>query len=82
MLSVDEKGDLKCPADSNQGNGMQVYSKFLHRIKELQELQCLPILIASNFHDGNLDGFCADENHTYLPSLSEHGKLHRFTILF
>ena len=36
------EGDLKCPADSYQGNGLEVYSCFLQAKKEFHELECLP----------------------------------------
>ena len=36
-------GALKCPADSHQKNGFEVYSKFLDAVKEFEELQSLPV---------------------------------------
>ena len=36
-------GDLKCPADSHQKNGLEVYSNFLEAVKEFEELQSLPV---------------------------------------
>ena len=33
------------------------------------------LFITSKFRDGNLDDFFSHENHPWLPSISEHGKL-------
>ena len=33
------------------------------------------LFITSKFQDGNLDDFFSHENHPWLPSISEHGKL-------
>ena len=35
------EGALKCPVDSFQGNGLEVYRNFLQVVKEFQELQNL-----------------------------------------
>lgn len=34
--------DLKCPANSNQNNGLKVYSRFLDTVAEFQSLESLP----------------------------------------
>lgn len=39
------EGALKCPADSFQGNGLEVYRNFLQVVKEFQELQNLPATV-------------------------------------
>ena len=31
-------GNLKCPAKSNQGNGLEIYSRFLETVAEFQDL--------------------------------------------
>ena len=36
-------GDLRCPLDSLQGNGLEVYSKFLETLKQFKELDALPM---------------------------------------
>ena len=40
-----DKGDLKCPAYSFQGNGLEVYSNFFRSLKEFQELRELPATV-------------------------------------
>lgn len=35
-------GDLRCPADSHQKNGLEIYSSFLKVVKEYENLQCTP----------------------------------------
>ena len=35
-------GDLKCPANSNQNNGLEVYSRFLQTVAEFQDIESLP----------------------------------------
>ena len=35
-------GDLKCPTNGNQNNGLEVYSRFLKTVAEFQDLESLP----------------------------------------
>ena len=35
--------DLKCPADSHQKNGLEVYTTFLDVLEEFRELEALPV---------------------------------------
>ncbi len=35
-------GNLKCPAESNQKNGLEVYRNFLHSVEEFEAVQSLP----------------------------------------
>ena len=41
-------GDLRCPLDSLQGNGHEVYSKFLIAVKEFEEIDALPVKLTFN----------------------------------
>ena len=41
--------DLKCPADSLQGNGLEVYSNFLTVVEEFRELDALPVNVTINY---------------------------------
>ena len=36
-------GNLKCPAESNHKNGLEIYNNFLVCVKEFEELQSLPV---------------------------------------
>ena len=38
-------GDLKCPADSLENNGLQLYNNFLHLVEEFSELVALPMKV-------------------------------------
>ncbi len=38
-------GDLKCPANSNQDNGLEVYGRFLETVAEFRHLESLPVSI-------------------------------------
>ena len=45
-------GDLKCPAKSNQNNGLEVYSKFFQTVAEFKGLESLPTSVKfSEEHD-------------------------------
>ena len=39
------EGDLKCPVDSNQKNGMQVYNNFLDAVCEFAKIEALPATV-------------------------------------
>ena len=44
--------DLRCAADSNHKNGLEIYSNFLERVKEFVALECLPAKVKfSDEHD-------------------------------
>lgn len=47
---------MKCPADILQGNGLEVYSKFLKTVEEFQEIQALPVEI-DFVREGSSDAF-------------------------
>lgn len=36
-------GNLRCPADSHQNNGIDVYTSFIEIISEFHELGALPV---------------------------------------
>lgn len=38
-------GDLRCPADSHQNNGIDVYKSFLQAVSEFRELEALPVTV-------------------------------------
>ncbi len=38
-------GNLKCPAESNQKNGLEVYRNFLHSVEEFEAVQSLPVSV-------------------------------------
>ena len=35
--------DLRCPLDSNQGNGQEIYGKFLAAVEEFQKINAMPV---------------------------------------
>ena len=39
------EGDLKCPANSNQNNGLEIYSRFLQTVAEFRGLESLPVSV-------------------------------------
>ncbi len=39
VICGDDGGDLRCPADSNQKNGLEVYTNFLQIVTEFQDFQ-------------------------------------------
>lgn len=47
-------GDLKCPAKSNQGNGFEIYSRFLETVAEYQDLESLPSVKFNEEHDAEM----------------------------
>ena len=48
-------GDLRCPENSKQGNGLEICSQFLERVAKYQDLQELPASIKfSEEHDADL----------------------------
>ena len=48
-------GDLKCPANSNQNNGLEVYSRFLQTVAEFQDIESLPASVKFNEeHDAEI----------------------------
>ena len=42
------EGDLKCPANSNQDNGLEVYGRFLETAAEFRYLESLPVSVKLN----------------------------------
>ena len=42
------EGDLKCLANSNQGNGLEVYGRFLETVAEFRNLESLPVSVKFN----------------------------------
>ena len=44
-------GILKCPAESNLKNGLEIYHNFLLFVKEFAELQSMPVPIHFNKED-------------------------------
>ena len=60
-------GDLKCPAKSNQNNGLEVYSKFFQTVAEFKGLESLPTSVKfSEEHDAtfqpHLQWYCQRSN--------------------
>jgi hypothetical protein len=47
-------GDLKCPAKSKQGNGLEIYSNFLKVIAEFQDPTLLPSVKFTEEHDAEM----------------------------
>ena len=48
-------GDLKCPANNNQNNGLEVYSRFLQTVAGFQDLESLPASVKFNEeHDAEI----------------------------
>ena len=35
-------GDLKCPGNSNHGNGLEIHNRFLETVAMFQDLESLP----------------------------------------
>ena len=47
--------DLKCPTNSNQNNGLEVYSRFLKTVAEFQDPESLPASVRFNEeHDAEI----------------------------
>ncbi len=44
-------GDLKCAANSNQNNGLEVYSRFLQTVADFQDLGSLPTSVIQKFNE-------------------------------
>ena len=42
------EGDLKCPANSNQDNGLGVYGRFLETVAAFRYLESLPVSVKFN----------------------------------
>ena len=42
------EGDLKCPANSNQDNGLGVYGRFLETVAEFRYLESLSVSVKFN----------------------------------
>lgn len=53
-------GDLKCPANSNQDNGLEVYGRFLETVAEFRHLESLPVSIKFN-DEYNAETFLRNE---------------------
>ena len=42
LICGDLSGDLKCPADSFQNNGSEVYQSFLDSVRGFREINAMP----------------------------------------
>ena len=50
IICLKGSGNLRCPADSLQKNGQEIYGSFLTAVKQFKDLGALPVQV--DFKDG------------------------------